>query len=284
MSVNDKDPTEKLEFSELTELNLKFFRNYLPDMYKRGIPEGEYGYGVMYEYQPKGVMMLSDSGRTVTIKSLNTDITRAGATVCKSMLKTVFKQARKKGLKRIECLFTDDEPGITEDFLSMAGFTEFKEISKVYRISARTLAKFLSDASEPDGMRDECVDLLDEERLWNFELIKKEISEKYKNLYPVPELSYAVVDENGEDTGYFAVSRFPDGSLYLADFMCKNFEDAGGLIFTGLGSVFLKIEPDGDFYIAAVNDELEELTTAIFLPVKDEIAVQRIFMAAREIS
>ncbi len=283
MAEIQREQSDRLEYSELTEHNLRFFKNYIPDSVRRGFPEGEYGYGVMYEYQPKGVILLSDSGGAVTIKSLNTDITPAGVLVCKSMLKMVYRQAEKKGLKRIECLFTDDEPGITEDFLRMTGFTGFKEISKVYRISAGTLGAFLLRGSKPGGMRDECVDLLNEDRLRNFELADNKISEKYKNLYPVSDLSYVILDEKGEEAGYFAVSSLPDGSLYLADFQCKDFKNAGGLLFIGLGSVFLKIEPDGDFYIAAVNDEIRKLAEAVFMPIKSEIETQKIFLATREI-
>ena len=281
---------EKFEYIRITADNRMDYEAILPDIVKEdgslNIEKNEYGIGITLNGVPCGVVVLQKNEETLTVRSVRF-INSSGAEDTRPEIWHTFTAfcIKKEGFNRLECRYTDDEPGITEDDLRNAGFTDFKEESGVYRVNALMLGSLLRDGPEAGVMRKECARLMSERRGHSLAKTDPDAQQFFQELNPVYDLSFLTVDDAGKPESYVIISALPDGSLYLADVRCTKGKetDLAGLLYMSLGSVFLQIEPEGEFYMAAVNPSFGKLFGHFLAPVLGGISYQRILLASRSI-
>ncbi len=247
--------------------------------------ENDISIGICADKKPCGAVRIHKHDQVLTIRSIRMADAEGEAADLKPVIEALSGYAKKTGYKQIECRYTDDEPRITKQQLGDAGFTAFKEDATVYRTDAYTLGSLLRDGPDAMMMRTYAVRIMREGRVRCFTEAYKESLKMFTNLYPDNELSFMTVDGEENPTGYIVVSTLPDGGLYLADMRCLDGmeEDLLGLLFMCLGKVFMRIEPDGEFYIAAITDNYRRFADYLFAPVKPLISVNRIRNARLDI-
>jgi hypothetical protein len=109
--------------------------------------------------------------------------------------------------------------------------------------------------------------------------------EPLNGLLPREDLSFMTLDRWRRCLSYVVISELPDGGLFLADMICVDGRerDMAGLLYMSLGKVFMEIEPDGDFYIAAVADRYKKFADYLFAPVRPLIHSQKLMKARRKV-
>ncbi|MCR5510428.1 MAG: hypothetical protein K6F54_05710 [Lachnospiraceae bacterium] len=281
---------EKYEYIRITAENMPEYESILPDIEKEdgslNIDKNEYGIGITSDGVPCGAVVLQKNKDVLTVRSIRFVNTSGAQDTRPEIWGTLIGFCIKTGgFKRLECRYTDDEPGITEEDLRNAGFTDFIEESGVYRVNANMLGSLLRDGPEAGFMRRECARLMSERRAHSLEKMAPVSDQYVRNLYPIPDLSFLTVDDEGVPESYVMISSLPDGSLYLADIRCASGKEAdlAGLFYMSLGSVFMEIEPEGEFYMAAVTPAFDKLFEFFLSPVIDGISYQRILLASRSI-
>lgn len=267
--------------------NRKDYAEYLTDATGGNGSGGLISIGITEQGKPCGALLLRQEEETLSVVSIDADFQKAEEAfgVYQEIFNTMSWFAAQQVCKKIECRFTDDEPGISAEILKNAGFTDFQEETVVYRIDSGMLGLLLRDAPESRVMRENGVRILDEGKAWRFSEAPPELKSLLSELYPRDTLSFLTVGPDEKLESYAAVSELPDGSLYLADLYCAPGceKDLSGLTYLSLGAVFLEIQPAGEFYVAAVNKKLESLMEHILQPVREEVDIQRIYRAVKEI-
>ena len=81
------------------------------------------------------------------------------------------------------------------------------------------------------------------------------------------------------------ISELSDGSLYLADFSYSENKkaDFAGLVYMSLGAILMQIQPEGVFYIAAVEDRFRAFARILFRPLDDGIIEQYVYRASHPV-
>ena len=242
----------------------------------------EPAFGVLDKGLPCGVVFLRKEKSDLIIRSIRIDYAAPDADkTMLSILSGLFENLRAWGFERMLLRYADDEPVINSRLLKEAGFGGFREESEVYRIDAYNLGSILRDGPDSSIMRRQAVKILDEGRTRVFSLAPESALKLFQELDPVKKLSYMTINDKGEPVAAVCVSAFSDGSLCLSgiDTAEDGREDLLGLLYLSLASVFLEIEPGGDFYLAVVNPKLETLVNRLFGPLLGQIEEQKIICA-----
>ena len=279
----------KYEYIHIKKKNCKDYTEIMPYLIKKdgslNLNEDDYAIGITSDGEPFGAVILQKNGKTLTIRSIRVGADRDETDIPPGIWKVLNDFCKKSEFTRLECRYSDDEPGITEEILRDAGFTDFSEVAGVYRIDATLLGFMLRDGDDAMFMRSQCARLMSEGRAHNLMKIRPETYEYVLGLCPDPTLSFMIVDDTGRPESYVMISELPDGGLYLADIMCMEGHEAdlAGLMYMSLGRVFLDIEPDGEFYVAIVKQAYHNLFELLLTPVRDGVEFQKIMLASRSI-
>ena len=155
----------------------------------------------------------------------------------------------------------------------------------VYSITAFELGRFLRDDESAKEMLRECERLLRVKKARCLSVLPPKSAVIFKELDPDYEHSYVTVDKKGNIESYVIISQYPDMGFFLADMYSANGreDDLRGLLYMALGSVFMSIEPDGVFYIAAVNNNILKIVNKLFAPETKGIYSQEIVYATKTI-
>ncbi|MCR5511312.1 MAG: hypothetical protein K6F54_10225 [Lachnospiraceae bacterium] len=271
----------KLDYTLINKQNKAQFEEYISEIVTWDILPNS-SLGILADGKPLGAVILNRTDKSMAIRSIRlSDSLNAGA-VLKEIVKVLCKLGDKSGCNILECRYTNDDPGITEQMLRDAGFKNFDEDTVVYKADAYTLGSLLRDGPDAIAMREAGVRLMTMDRVRCFDAIPEDVRSLFKKLYPTDELSFMITDADGKPEDYIVISELPDGSLYLADVECQIGHEAEvmGLLYMCFGKVFMRIEPDGEFYIAAVSDGYKRFAERFFEPVLPLVSVQKILTAS----
>ncbi len=273
------------EYKQIKQTDKTDYKEFLPDEEISGGVPGDILVGINKDSKPHGAIVLQKKGEGLAVRSIRMADSPDSSNDLGHVLSELIAYAAKIGYKTIECRYTDDEPGITEQMLRDAGFTAFKEEAHVYRVDAYTLGSLLRDAPDARLMYESAVRIMSLGRVKCLSEADEDIIRMFENLYPDPDLSFYTTDDTGALTGNVVISNLPDGSPYLADLRCIDGgeRDLVGLLFMAFGKTFMRIEPDGEFYIAAVDKSYRRLADYFFAPVFPLISVHRILNARKNI-
>lgn len=273
--------SEKYDYVRIDKKNRSVYESWLHS----DVVSGSLEIGIIRDGEPFGAMAILIDNKTLTVLSvcLSDKSDQSGKTT--RILKSLAAYVKKLGLNRLECRYIDDTPGITEQMLRDAGFTDFKEDLVVYRTDAYTLGSLLKAGPDAELIRGEAVRIMETGIVKCFTEIDRERIEPLGGLLPREDLSFMTLDRRGRCLSYVVISELPDGGLFLADlvFVDGREADAAGLMYMALGKVFMEIEPDGEFYIAAAADRYKRLADYVFAPVKPQIHKQRLITAGRTV-
>lgn len=273
----------KVSYEKLTQKNISGYSDFISDV--DGLSgSDETGIGIKEDGVPFGVVILGKTKNTLVVESVRVkdpEVNRIG----KEIFKGLNMIAKSKGYKTIGYRFADDEPFVNEDFLRQAGFTEFDREATVYNIRAFELGRFLRESETAKEMLKECERIIREKKARCLSLVPRKDSAFFKDLEPDDEHSYVTVDKKGNIESYVIISQYPDMGFFLADMYSANGreDDLRGLLYMALGSVFMSIEPDGVFYIAAVNGRIQRIVSRLFSPETNGIYSQEIVYATRTV-
>ena len=274
--------SHKYQHVRINKVNRRFFEDFIPGIQYEKDGVEEYMIGTIKDGTPAGAAVVHRKDALMMIRSLRVESKVGGADICVAIIREVLRIAESKGCEEVEYRYTSDELGYTGDILRKAGFRSFKEEANVSVISSSLLAYLLTEDRKASDMRRECVRLIDEKKVRAFSR-SPENARVFEELYPESDMSFMTINEKGEPESYAVISRLSDGSLYLADFYSAEGRDGDlfGLLYMSLGSVFMSIQPEGDFYIAAVEDRFDKLTRILFAAKYKELSRQGVFLASR---
>lgn len=282
----DKEIIKDLRYEELDENNLHLYEEFLSEVAFDPDDKDILLFGVEYKGKAAGVVVLhKDSEKELSIRSLQLIDGENTPDIVAVILKGFEAYAIKEGYEKIICRYTDDDGRITKDILKKAGFDEFYGEADVYRIDAYTLGSLLRDGPVAQLFKDGCMKLMKSGHVFDLGQLSPKETEPLLSLYPMPDLSTVTVDDEGYIRSYVIVSKLPDGSIYLSDILNQeeDRESFAGLIYMGLGKIFMRIHPDGDFYIAAINESYRRLMEVYLSPVIKTIGRQHVLSAGRRL-
>ena len=273
----------KVSYEKLTQKNISGYSDFISDVDELSGSD-ETGIGIKEDGVPFGVVILGKTKNTLVVESVRVkdpEVNRIGTEIFKGLNMI----AKSKGYKTIGYRFADDEPFVNEDFLRQAGFTEFDREATVYNIRAFELGRFLRESETAKEMLKECERIIRVKKARSLSLVPQKDSAFFKDLEPDDEHSYVTVDKKGNIESYVIISQYPDMGFFLADMYSANGreDDLRGLLYMALGSVFMSIEPDGVFYIAAVNGRIQKIVSRLFSPETNGIYSQEIVYATRTV-
>ncbi|MCR4597359.1 MAG: hypothetical protein K5673_11315 [Lachnospiraceae bacterium] len=279
-----------LKYIKIDGTNRSLYAGYLPDDTGSDRDASGTELGIDVGDTPCGAMLLyGDEEKCLNIRSLCIAPEYEGTSLRLDTLNKLSTYAAMKGFEKVICRYTDDEDGITEDILGQAGFDEFTKEAVVYRVDAYTLGSLLRDGPYARLSREACIRLMTEGRVTNLRNLPPSLSFGLLPLHPTSDMSFVITrdvpDGEPEISSYVITSRLPDSSIYLSEILNTEEEpdDILGLLYMSFGSVFMEIEPEGDFYVAAVNDKYLRLAEMYFGPVRDLINIQSIKSAVRKL-
>lgn len=273
--------SDKYDYIRIDESNRSQYEDYLHDD-----AMGERLFiGIIKNGEPFGSMTIMIDGPTLSVQSIRIADTPEQPGEIPRILASLAEYASRLGFSRLECRYIDDSPGITEQMLRDAGFTDFREDMVVYSVDAYTLGSLLKSGPESELMHGEAVRLMETGIVKCFTQISRKRLAPLSILLPREDLSFMTLDRRGRCLSYIVISELPDGGLFLADMICVDGReaDAAGLLYMSLGKVFMEIEPDGEFYIAAAADRYKRLADYVFAPVEPMIRRQRMITAGRNV-
>ncbi len=273
--------SEKYDYVRIDKSNRPAYESRLHS----DIVSGSLEIGIIRDGEPFGAMAILIDNKTLTVLSVRLADTSDQSGKTTRILKSLAAYVKKLGLNRLECRYIDDTPGITEQMLRDAGFIDFREELVVYRTDAYTLGSLLKSGPDAELIRGEAVRIMETGSVKCFTEIERDRIEPLLGLLPREDLSFLTLDRRGRTISYIVISELPDGGLFLADLVCIDGReaDAAGLMYMALGKVFMEIEPDGEFYIAAAADRYKKLAAYVFDPVKPQIHKQRMIVAGRDV-
>ena len=275
---------DKYRYVRLETDNEELFADFLPEdhtgldyvkMYAMGVTD--------QEGTPRGAMVLEKDGSTLIIRSFRVDEgPDFGDGLKLGIFKTLIKFSGQKGIGKIVCRYTDDESRQMEKLLHRVGFVGFKEESVVYRIDAPVLGSLLKETKTASAMRNESVRIMEEKKPVCFSQLTRKETDLFSELYPIASLSFMIRKKRGVSC-YVAVSELSDGTLYLSDIKGELGKEADllGLLYMSLGNVFMRIHPDGAFYIAAVEKGMKNLADFFIAPLKESVPLDKIYVAEK---
>ncbi len=243
--------SDKYEYIRIDESNRAQYEVYLHD----NIAPDRLDIGINLNGKPHGGMVIMIAGRTLSIQSIRIADSPDQPAEMIWILGSMAGYAAKLGLSNVECSYIDDSPGITEQMLRDAGFTDFKADAVVYRTNAYTLGSLLKAGPDAQLIRGEAVRVMEAGIVKCFTEFDSDRIDPLNGLLPREDLSFMTLDRWRRCLSYVVISELPDGGLFLADMICVDGreKDMAGLLYMSLGKVFMEIEPDGDFYIAALH-------------------------------
>ena len=277
--------SHKYNYSLIDKKNMSKYKDYIFDYDECGI-SNNIGIGIESEGIPKGAVIIHKDKPKYMIRSIRLSDSLDGKEVLLELINVLLKLGKENGYKNIECRFTDAEAdSITEQIFGDVGFKFLDEETLVYRIDAFTLGSLLRDGPYSVAMREGAVSIMAKNQARCLNKISNENRKLFDALCPKEEISFVTVDEDGEIQSYVIISEITDGSLYLSAMRSAkgHEEDMPGLLYMCLGKVFMNIEPDGEFYIAAANDIYINFSNSFLEPVLPIVSVQRIITASRDI-
>ncbi|MCR5746925.1 MAG: hypothetical protein K6G03_04400 [Lachnospiraceae bacterium] len=274
--------SNRLDFIILGKKNRAVFEPFYPELDSKGSSPDEYLFGVMNGDEPYGVVLLKKDKKTLIISQISIDYTAENMTeILTAVLKGLIANIRGWGAEILSIKYTDNDIGITKRILKDAGFTEFKEEARVYRIDAYSLGSLLRDGPDSETLRSESVRILDLEKTRVFSLAPEKITDLYAGLIPEPRFSFLTLDQENKVGCCSIISKLADGTLYLSGLYNYGSDNADlmGVFYLSLASVFMEIEPDGEFYIPAINPRIKNIAEYFISPLKSEIEKNRIYSA-----
>ena len=273
--------SDKYDYVRIDESNRSLYEAYLHDI----IAPDRLDIGIVLDGKPYGGMVIMIAGRTLSVQNIRIADTPDRDTEMIRILGSLAGYAVRLGLSYVECSYIDDSPGITERMLRDAGFTDFKEETFVYRTNAYTLGSLLKAGPDAQLIKGEAIRVMESGIVKCFTEIDSERMEPLHGLLPREDLSFMTLDRWRRCLSYVVISELPDGGLFLADMICVDGreKDMAGLLYMSLGKVFMEIEPDGDFYIAAVADRYKKFADYLFAPVRPLIHSQKLMKARRKV-
>ena len=273
----------KVSYEKLTGKNISKYNDFISGKDELDAKD-ETGIGIIEDGVPFGVVILKKTKDALVVKSVRVRDPEENK-VGEDIFKGLNVIARDRGYRTIGCRFADDEPFVNEDFLRHAGFTGFDREAMVYSITAFELGRFLRDDESAKEMLRECERLLRVKKARCLSVLPPKSAVIFKELDPDYEHSYVTVDKKGNIESYVIISQYPDMGFFLADMYSANGreDDLRGLLYMALGSVFMSIEPDGVFYIAAVNNNILKIVNKLFAPETKGIYSQEIVYATKTI-
>ena len=277
---------DKYRYVRLEPDKEELFKDYLSEDHVQSSEKHMYALGVTdISGTPLGAMVLEKEGSKLIIRSFRVDEQADSIDeLKKGIFKTLIKFADNNGFEKIICRYTDDESRQMENLLHSVGFVGFYEEAAVYRIDASILGSLLKETQMAVAMRKECIRIMEEKKAVCFSQLSKKESDLFEELHPIASLSFITRNKNGVSC-YAAVSELSDGTLYLADIMNERGKEAdlSGLLYMCLGNAFMRIYPDGVFYIAAVDKEMKKLADLFVEPLKDIIPLEKIYLAEKNL-
>ena len=265
--------------------NISDFAEWDPNFTSIGTAPNEYSFGILRNDIPCGLVIMQEEGRSLVIRHMGIGVKFGGAELCVRTFDKLWMFAVQKGFRELVYRYTGNELGLTEGVLRLAGFRLFKEEDRVYEINAGKLSNLLKDGRYAETMKKQSERLLKEGLSHSFAEAGAEKTDLFRELYPNPELSFMTLTEEGLPDSSIIISELSDGSLYLADFMFDDNKekDFAGLAYLSFEAVLARIQKEGMFYIAAVEDRFRAFVQRLFEPFGEGIDEQLVYRASRPV-